>query len=387
MLVPYALADRPNPWAAVLLGFVAGAALQLQQAALWPWPDYAVFTLVALVLTGFVARKSIAPRVQFALLLGAAVLLGVGATGWRASAYQSGALNPALEGHDLRVTGIVAAMPQRTESGLRLRLAVESATTTDGRPVALPDLVDVSWYGGAFAVAAMPTADAESAPVPPVGLNRLPAEVHAGERWALTLRLKAPHGGLNLHGFDYELYLWEQGVGATGYVRATARDPVPARLAQTGRYPLAWTRQAVRDRITAHIANRQVAGLVAALVVGDQGAIDRADWDVFRATGVAHLVSISGLHITMFAWGAAALVGWLWRRSVRLCLRLPAPSAALLGGMALATAYALFSGWGVPAQRTCWMLATVGILRLAGVRWPWGMVWLLAGAVVVAAAP
>ena len=159
MLAPYALADRPNPWAAVLLGFVAGAALQLQQAALWPWPDYAVFTLVALVLTGFVARKSIAPRVQFALLLGAAVLLGVGATGWRASAYQSGALNPALEGHDLRVTGIVAAMPQRTESGLRLRLAVESATTTDGRPVALPDLVDVSWYGGAFAVAAMPTAD------------------------------------------------------------------------------------------------------------------------------------------------------------------------------------------------------------------------------------
>ena len=60
--------------------------------------------------------------------------------------------------------------------------------------MALPDLVDVSWYGGAFAVAAMPTADAESAPVPPVGLNRLPAEVHAGERWALTLRLKA-HGG------------------------------------------------------------------------------------------------------------------------------------------------------------------------------------------------
>ena len=324
---------------------------------------------------------------QFALLLGAAALLGGGTAGWRASVYQSGVLNPALEGRDLRVTGIVAAMPQRTESGLRLRLAVESAATPDGQPVALPALVDVSWYGGAFAVAAMPTADAESAPVPPVGLNRLPAQVQAGERWALTLRLKAPHGGLNPHGFDYELYLWEQGVGATGYVRATAHDPVPARLAQTGRYPLTWVRQAVRDRITAHIANRQVAGLVAALVVGDQAAIERADWDVFRATGVAHLVSISGLHITMFAWGAAALVGWLWRRSARLCQALPAPSAALLGGMTLATVYALFSGWGVPAQRTCWMLATVGILRLAGVRWPWGMVWLLAGAVVVAADP
>jgi competence protein ComEC len=77
----------------------------------------------------------------------------------------------------------------------------------------------------------------------------------------------------------------------------------------------------------------------------------------------------------------------LWRRSAWLCLRLPAPTAALLGGVALATAYALFSGWGVPAQRTVLMLATVGTLRLLGVRWPWPQVWLLACAVVVAVDP
>jgi competence protein ComEC len=68
-----------------------------------------------------------------------------------------------------------------------------------------------------------------------------------------------------------------------------------------------------------------VAGVVAALVTGDQRAIDRADWDVFRATGVAHLMSISGLHITLFAWLAAALVRLLWRRSPRLCLACPRP--------------------------------------------------------------
>ena len=122
-------------------------------------------------------------------------------------------------------------------------------------------------------------------------------------------------------------------------------------------------------------------------MVGDQAAIDRADWDVFRATGVAHLMSISGLHITMFAWAAALVLGWLWRRSAWLCLRVPAPTAAMLGGMALATAYALFSGWGVPAQRTILMLASVGALRLLGVRWPWPQVWLLACAVVVAVDP
>jgi competence protein ComEC len=68
---------------------------------------------------------------------------------------------------------------------------------------------------------------------------------------------------------------------------------------------VALLRQTVRERIQAHVAQRSVAGLLTALVMGDQAALDRSDWDVFRATGVAHLVSISGLHITMFAWGAA----------------------------------------------------------------------------------
>ncbi len=98
-------------------------------------------------------------------------------------------------------------------------------------------------------------------------------------------------------------------------------------------------------------------------------------------------MSISGLHITMFAWLAALLVGWLWRRSGALCLWLPAPSAALVGGVLLAAAYALFSGWGVPSQRTVLMLATVGLLRLSGKRWPWPLVWLLACALVVAVDP
>ncbi|SEK16242.1 competence protein ComEC [Variovorax sp. OK212] len=108
---------------------------------------------------------------------------------------------------------------------------------------------------------------------------------------------------------------------------------------------------------------------------------------MFRATGVAHLMSISGLHITMFAWLATHVVGWLWRRSTRLMLRVPAQQAALAGGVLLAALYALFSGWGVPSQRTVWMLAAVALLRLTGRRWPWPHVWLLTAAVVVAADP
>ncbi len=347
-----------------LLGWVVGTTVQLQQAALWSGWVYMAFGLLALAGYALAAHKRIASTVWMAVL--AAGVLAFACTGGRALWFLDSALDPALEGRDVQVQGVVRGLPQRNESGLRFRLDVETAAL-DGKPLVLPSRIDAAWYG-----------DAGTAP---------PAALQAGERWRMTLRLKAPHGARNPNGFDFELWLWEQGVQATGYVRTGARDAQPERLAQTAWHPVDWARQQLRDRIVATVEPRQVAGLIAALVVGDQNAIDRVDWDVFRATGVAHLVSISGLHITMFAWGAAWVVGWLWRRSGSLCLRLPAPSAALAGGVLLATAYAVFSGWGVPAQRTCLMLATVALLRLSGLRWPWPLVWMLACAVVVAVDP
>src|SRR5690606_2718122 len=146
-------------------------------------------------------------------------------------------------------------------------------------------------------------------------------------------------------GFDHELWLWAQNVQASGYVRTGAKSLAPQRLGGGGwRYPVEQARAHVRDRAFARIGSRQAAGVIAALGTGDQSAIERSDWDVFRATGVAHLMSISGLHVTMFAWLAAALVGRLWRRSTRLMLRWPAQHAALVGGVLLAALYALFSG-------------------------------------------
>ena len=374
-----------------LLGGVLGAALQLQQPSLWSAQNYVPFVLLAPVVYALAAIRVIAIHWRVCLALVAMGLLGFGATGLRATVYLADTLDPALEGRDLRVTGVVGNLPQRNESGLRFRLQVESATL-DGQPAPVPRRMDVGWYGGAFSAGPSVVGDADSAKsgeadVPVAVLNRQPGNVMAGERWEMTLRFKAPHGSRNPHGFDYELWLWEQGVQATGYVRASTRDPVPVRGEQTWRYPVALARQTVREQIYRQVEQRQFAGMIAALVVGDQAAIDRVDWDVFRATGVAHLVSISGLHITMFAWGAALAVGWLWRRSSVLCNALPASSAALAGGVLLACAYALFAGWGVPAQRTCLMLATVAVLRLSGARWPWPHVWMLACAVVVAVDP
>ncbi|MDB5730842.1 MAG: competence protein ComEC, partial [Variovorax sp.] len=257
-------------------------------------------------------------------------------------------------------------------------------------PPRLPPRLSLGWYASGTAQWGSAAATDAPGPDPGPASQGLPA-VHAGERWELTVRLKAPHGNLNPHGFDHELWLWEQGLQATGYVRTGARDAAPALLGDTWRHPVERARQSVRDAAFERVADRKAAGVIAALVTGDQSAIERADWDIFRATGVAHLMSISGLHITMFAWLAALAVGWLWRHSDalgwRLALRWPAPNAALVGGVALAGLYALFSGWGVPSQRTVLMLATVALLRLTGRRWPWTAHWLAACAVVVAADP
>ena len=374
--------DRSAPLlAALLLGALLGTALQVRQPALWSLALYAVLALgsaAALAALWRWGRRRSGSR--FAIALAVAGLL-FAVCGLRASDFAAQALNPALEGRDIRITGVVAAMPQPIDSGVRLRLALEAAEL-DGAAVQLPPLIDLGWYAGGWRESSgAGTSSKQPGSVP---------TLRAGERWSLTVRLKAPHGERNPHGFDYELWLWTQGVQAAGYVRAGGKDLPPQRLAATWRYPIEQARQSVRDAILNRLARDvtdasavRTAGVVAALVTGDQRAIDRGDWEVFRATGVSHLMSISGLHITLFAWVAALLVRWLWRRSARLCLRWPAPSAALVGGVLLALAYALFSGWGVPAQRTIAMLTTVALLRLSGRRWPWPQAWLLTCAVVV----
>ncbi|MDP9909833.1 competence protein ComEC [Variovorax boronicumulans] len=365
-------------------GTLLGAAVQLRQPLLWAAGVYVALLLVGLGGGWLLWRWRGLRWAVLVLSLTCGAMAGAGLAGWRATAYAQGALEPQLEGRDLRLTGVVSQMPQHSEIGTRFRFDVEAAQWAEASrgdaPPKVPSRIALSWYGEYGGMWEQPAERRAS-------VARTVGEVHAGQRWQLTVRLRAPHGNLNPHGFDSELWAWEQGVHAQGHVRAGARDLAPQLRGSTWLHPIERAREAVRDDVFARVGDRRQAGVIAALVTGDQGAIDRADWDVFRATGVAHLMSISGLHITLFAWFAAHVVGALWRRSSRLMLRLPAQQAALAGGVLLAALYALFSGWGVPSQRTVWMLAVVALLRLTGRRWPWPHVWLLTAAVVVGADP
>lgn len=365
------MGGQPGPAARAALlaaGWLAGLALQLQQPVLWAVGANAALaaTGIAVLVVGWRWRH----RLAVTLLMAAAAALGFSSTTERARAVLADRLAPALEGEDLLVTGVVAELPRSGLTGTRFVLETESATRR-GTPVQLPERLSLGWYRSAE----------DDGPLSGPG-----EELRAGQRWQMTVRLRQVHGTLNPHGFDQELWAFERGLGASGSVRARPDAP-PRKLADAVAHPVERLRQRLRDAIERRVADPAAAGVLAALAIGDQAAIDREGWDLFRITGVAHLMSISGLHVTMFAWLFGGLVGRLWRLHPRLPLVLPAPAAARWAGFLAAAGYALLAGWGVPAQRTVWMIGTVALLRAAGVRWPLHAVLLAAAVVVTVADP
>ncbi len=366
--------------AAACLAWLVGVAAQLQQAELeavamlqrrLAIAGCAVVLAVALAAIRMDQRGSWLIRRPLAAIvsIGAMAMLGWTSTGLLAQHRLAQRLPAALEAVDLLVTGVVSDLPQTGADGLRFQFDPEFATL-DGRPVQLPPRLMLGWYAGR-----------DEAATP----NPLRASLGAGQRWRMTLRLRRPHGNLNPHGYDFELHLLVRNHGATGYVRESRHRPV--KLSDSAGFPLARLRQTVRDSIQRQVDDRRAAGVLAALAIGDQSAIDRDDWQLFRDTGIAHLVAISGLHITMFSGLAAGLIGAAWRRSARAPLWLATPHASRWGGLAAAAGYAVFSGWGVPAQRTIAMLALVVVLRSIGRRWPWPMILLAAALLVTALDP
>lgn len=312
------------------------------QAALPSWGGWPA--LAALPLGLLWHRRGVFVRL---LCLVAAFAVGFAWAAWRAEMRLADALPTDWEGRDVEVVGVVATMPQAFPQGERFEFSVETVSTAEAR---VPARLLISWYRGRH--------DDEDSELPPL---------RAGERWQLTLRLKRPHGNANPHGFDYEAWLLERGIRATGYVRPAGGRRLAAMVRQPGP-AIERLRQIVRDRYLAQLpADRYpYAGILVALAVGDQRAIPDALWTTFNRTGVTHALSISGMHVTMLAALCGGLVGALWRRLPGLPLRCPAQRVALWAGLAAAFGYTLLAGFAVPAQRTLYMLAVAVLAMQTG---------------------
>jgi competence protein ComEC len=273
--------------------------------------------------------------------------LGFAWAAWRADIRLADALGAEWEGRDIEVIGVVATLPQDFSQGTRFEFAVEKPLTATA---IVPQRIMLSWYQG--------QRDGEE-------FVRQP--VRPGERWQMTVRLKRPHGNANPGGFDYEAWLLERNIRATGYVR---QNP-PQRLGEMVWQP-EYVVERLRHGVRASFADMLPAerypwaGILVALVIGDQRAIQGDLWTTFNRTGTTHLMSISGLHVTMVAALFALLAGRVWRRVPALALRLPAQRAALLAGCLAAFLYVLLAGFAVPAQRTLYMLLVAALAMGAG---------------------
>jgi competence protein ComEC len=252
-----------------------------------------------------------------------------------------------LEGRDVTLAGTVASLPERSERYLKFDLDVEQAVF-EGKPVGFAGRVRLRWYE------------------PPPGTSET---LRAASTWRFVARLKQPHGYYNPGGFDYEAYLFREGIRATGYIRDAGDNRRTGR--KDARFLLR-ARQALRDRLEASMTGLRHPGLLRALALGDRSSITDRDWRTFRLTGTSHLVAISGLHIGFVA-AIGAWLGMWWGRGVAAFRpAAAAPRAAALSGLILALLYAALSGFAVPAQRA-FIMAAVFLAGILFRRHAWTM--------------
>ncbi len=227
-----------------------------------------------------------------------------------------------LEGRILTVRGVVADIP----------LTSKEKTRFDFIPLnpqgGLPEKIRLSWY--------FPEKN-----------------IKAGQIWQLSVKLKRPHGYYNPGGFDYEKWLFSRHIGATGYVK---NQPPPRLIGSSANYLLRW-RQFIADRLDEAIHPELTRAIVKALLIGDRSDISSTQWEVFRRTGTAHLIAISGLHIGL----VSGVVYFLLLRGL-LCwpgrLR-SSQSIAISVALLAALIYAALAGFSLPTRRALVMLVIV----------------------------
>lgn len=302
------------------------------------WCALVVLLVVSVTMIGLLRR-----RLSRSLHL--AMLAGIGACGgfvW-ASAYAAWHVPPHLPSdtprHDLVVEGWVQGLPQVRGSLTRIIFA---ASTIDfaGQRLNADWRFRVSWH---------------DAP-----------ELRPGERWVLPLRLKTASGYATPGAWDYEGWLYHQGIRYTGYVR----DGLGVRRVGRGRTPSVDAVRAQISRLLAAATESDFAnGVLRALVVADRSGLDDGARQIFRDTGTSHLMAVSGLHIGLVSGAVMMLSGALWRLIPAACGRVPTRIAAAAVGLVAAFVYSALAGFGLPTQRALIMLG-VFVAALIGRREP-----------------
>ncbi|TCP37509.1 competence protein ComEC [Sphingomonas sp. BK235] len=306
--------DQLFLWLPVAIG--AGAAAWFALPGPGAWLAVILIALGVAAGAGAVGRGGRAPA--FAAMLGLAVAAGTGLAWWRARRVAAPVLGrPAI----VRMAGTIEKLEPLPARGL-VRVTL-GRLRWERPPRPAPRRVRVSLVQRA-----------------------VPATLAPGTAITLRARLMPPAPPAVPGAYDAARAAWFEQVGASGrgFEPITVHDD--ARPGEAG----------VRDRLTAHVTAAlagSAGGIAAALVTGDMGAIDDADSLAMRRAGLAHLLSVSGLHITATVGIVMAVVRRLLALWPRLALSGRVPLIAAAAGAAAAIGYTWLTGSQVPTIRSC----------------------------------
>lgn len=233
-----------------------------------------------------------------------------------------------FEGQTLLLTGVVDGIVDTGDRSKRFNFIVEDYVSSPHlNERNMPEMLRLSWY-------------------------RHQQEINPGEHWQLLVKLKVPHGFGNPNGFDYEKWLYLQGIHATGYVKQSQNNHL---ISQPG-FSVNGLRQQILQLI-ALTPEQTYNGIIEALSIGRKSQITVDQWQLLIDTGTSHLMAISGLHIGL----VAGLVFMVARKLVPAFMTSRASSQqyAAIAGVCIAGIYTALAGFSVPTQRAFIMLCVV----------------------------
>lgn len=310
--------DQLFLWLPVMLGAGVAAWFVIDDARGW--------TLAVMLLAALVALATAVDRggrmTRVIAIAAAAMGIGLALIWWRAERVASPVLaGPAVATFEARVERVEPLPPRGL---VRLRLAPTQAIDRAGAKTAvnLPRHIRVN----------LRVADA------PTGLSQ-------GAVIRLGARLLPPPPPSVPGAYDYSRVAWFDGIGATG------RGFGPVSIVRPGK-----AANGLRARLSAHV-QAQVPGsagaIAAALATGDQGGLALDDAEALRRAGLAHLLSVSGLHITAVVGATMLLVLRLLALSPWLARHARLPLIAAAAGAVAAIGYTVLTGAEVPTVRSC----------------------------------
>ncbi len=197
--------------------------------------------------------------------------------------------------------------------------------------------------------------------------NRVRVALHGDQRFIdpephmtviLTGHLSPPSGPVEPGGFDFQRHAWFQGIGAIGYTRVPVLMLAPA--------PEGMSLFGLRMRLSEAIRHRlpgETGALAAAVTTGDRSGVPQSTLKALRASNLAHLLAISGLHMGLLVGFVFATLRYGMALHGWSALYLPTKKIAAMIALGVATVYLLLSGGNVATERA-YVMAAVALLAV-----------------------